>query len=108
MTFKNTEGSYFFQKDRELIENRKIEEIEHLKQEFLKNEANFCTSCGGEMKAKELDGIGYKSCSSCSNVNISLEALDQLYKENKFARFKFTLDKQKERNELLKSFEEVG
>ena len=108
MSIKSTEDSYFYKQDRELIESRKTEEIENLKKKHLEQDANFCTACGGEMKDREMDGIKYKSCSSCSYVNITLESLDRLYKEHKFARFKFTLDKQKERNDLLRSIEKAG
>lgn len=108
MTYKNTEDGYFFQKDRELIESRKNEEIKQIKEQFLQSEGSTCTSCGGSMKSKDLDGIEYKYCTSCATVNLSLDSLNQLYKENKFPRFKFTIDKQKERNDLLHSFEEVG
>ena len=106
MSFKNTEGSYFFQKDRELIESRKSEEEKAIAENLLPLKTGHCSNCGEEMKAKQLDGIDYDFCPTCASVSLSLDSLNQLYKEHKFPRFKFTIDKHKKRYDLLHSFEE--
>lgn len=108
MSLKDIEKEYFFKKDRELIESRKEKEKREMISNILNQEGAHCGSCGGQMKDKNLDGVEYKTCTNCSTVSLSMESIDKLYKEHKFSRFKFTLDKQKERQELLKSIEEVG
>lgn len=110
MSYNQKLEAYFHNKDRELIENRKIEELEKLQAEIEDATApahSSCSSCGeGESVTKQLDGIEFKVCDSCYDVTLSHESLDQIYKEQKFAKLKFTVDKYKERNELLKAFEQ--
>jgi Zn-finger nucleic acid-binding protein len=109
MPYNQKMEAYFHSKDREIIESRKIEELEKLHEEIEKATApdsSTCSSCRGEVISKEMDSINYDICTSCYNVTLSMENVEKLYKEQKISKFKFTVLKFKERSKLLKSFED--